>query len=133
MLISFEGLPGSGKTTQSGMLAERLRSQSMQVTCLPDLITLDAGDLCSRLVALFESSGDPFMRHGNVFTDTYLAAAIRADITATLIDPALRAGHIVIEDRGVHTMYSCSLASVLRHHDCDTSLEHGAGVIPRRR
>jgi dTMP kinase len=101
------------------MLAERLRSQGTQVTCLPDLVTLRAGDLCSRLITLFASSGDPFMRHGDVFTDTYLAAAIRADIAATLIDPALRAGHVVIEDRGIHTMYSYSLASVFTHHDWD--------------
>jgi len=120
MLISFEGLPGSGKTTQSRLLAERLASEDVPVTCLPDLATLAPGGL-GALYEMFSSSGDPFLRHGDVFTDTYLAAAIRADIVATRIEPALLQRHVVIEDRGAHTMCSYSLATILRHHEWDTS------------
>jgi dTMP kinase len=119
MLISFEGLPGAGKTTQSVMLADRLSVDGYQVAYLPDLITLTTDDAGERLFDLFASSGDPFMRHDDVLTDTYLAAAIRANIVATCIEPALKSHQVVIEDRGVHTMYSYSLATILRHHRID--------------
>jgi dTMP kinase len=120
MLISFEGLPGSGKTTQSRLLAKRLASEDVPVTYLPDLAAPAPGCL-GALYEMFASSGDPFRRHGDVFTDTYLAAAIRADIVATRIEPALLQRHVVIEDRGAHTMCSYSLATILRHHEWDTS------------
>lgn len=119
MLISFEGLPGAGKTTQAQLLAGRLRSEGTEVTYLPDLMTLAADALGGQLFELFAQSGDPFKRHGQITTDTFLAAAIRANIVATCIQPALDAGHVVIEDRGAHTMYSYSLAGILRHHHLD--------------
>jgi dTMP kinase len=110
VLISFEGLPGSGKTTQSRLLAQQLT----------DLGALDSGDLGRVLLDLFASSGDPFMRHRDVFTDTYLAAAIRAQITATCIQPAQQRHQVIIEDRGLDTMCSYSLATILQHHHWDT-------------
>lgn len=120
MLISLEGLPGAGKTTQSTMLADRLLADGYKVAYLPDLVTLTADDVGAQLFDLFASSGDPFMRHDDVLTDTYLAAAIRANIVATSLEPALESNQVVIEDRGVHTMYSYSLATILRHHRIDT-------------
>jgi hypothetical protein len=56
------------------------------------------------------------VRPGDAVTDTLLAAASRTDIVATRIDPALSAhqDQVVIEDRGIHTMQSYALASLLR-------------------
>ncbi|HVB44721.1 MAG TPA: hypothetical protein VNF47_18745 [Streptosporangiaceae bacterium] len=119
MLISFEGLPGTGKTTQVQLLAEHLRSDGTRAYALPDLAGLTTDDTGQRLSELFAISGDPFKRTGDVTTDTFLAAAIRANIHATSIQPALNAGYTVIEDRGAHTMYSYSLAGILRHHRTD--------------
>ena len=116
MLISFEGLPGAGKTTQSRRLADRLRHDGLAVAYLPDLATLTVDPLGDRLFALFASSGDPFRRHGDVLTDTLLAAAIRAQITAAAIRPAVEEHQVVIEDRGVHTMYAYSLATLRRDY-----------------
>ncbi|MEU3455276.1 dTMP kinase [Micromonospora sp. NPDC006766] len=115
MLIAFEGLPGAGKTTQSRALAAHLSQHGAAVTYLPDNLTRDAQQLGRPLLTLF-NSGDPFSRHDSVLTDTYLAAAIRADTYATHIAGALAAGTTVIEDRGLHTLYSYSLAGLLQKH-----------------
>lgn len=115
MLIAFEGLPGAGKTTQARRLAAYLVRRGTAVTYLPDNLTRTADPLGQTLLALF-NSGDPFARQGSVITETFLAAAIRANTLPTHITPALDAGTTVIEDRGLHTMYSYSLATILQKH-----------------
>ncbi|MEU7802530.1 dTMP kinase [Micromonospora arborensis] len=115
MLIAFEGLPGAGKTTQSRALAAHLTQRGIPVAYLPDNLTRDAEPLGRSLLTLF-GSDDPFSRHDSVITDTYLAAAIRVDTYATDIAGALAAGTTVIEDRGLHTIYSYSLAGLLQKH-----------------
>lgn len=115
MLIGFEGLPGAGKSTQSSMLADFLTRQGLTVSYLPDNLTRDAGPLGRSLLTLFDS-GDPFSRHEHVVTDTLLGAAIRADTYATDIARHLAEGSTVIEDRGIHTLYSYSLARLRQHH-----------------
>ncbi|MBV9142446.1 MAG: hypothetical protein JO115_16310 [Pseudonocardiales bacterium] len=102
MLISFEGLPGAGKSTQ----------------------TVDTEPLATTLIDLFASSGDPYRRHGDAITETLLAAAIRTDILTTRIDPALEdhPDTVVIEDRGIHTMQSYALASLRRDHRANLDL-----------
>ncbi|WP_410646404.1 dTMP kinase [Amycolatopsis sp. cmx-4-54] len=118
MLITFEGLPGAGKSTQAQMLARCLRAHGHTVTTLPDLATLDTEPVAAALVALLRTNADPFLRTGDAITDTLITAAIRADLVATVLDPALATapGAIVIEDRGIHTMASYAIASLLREH-----------------
>ncbi|MFG2210451.1 dTMP kinase [Streptomyces sp. NPDC048638] len=115
MLIAFEGLPGAGKTTQSRLLADHLTRQEVPVNYLPDNLTRTEDALGSTLLELFVSA-DPFSRHGSVITDTMLATAIRTNTVATHIAPALMTGQTVIEDRGVHTIQSYSLATLLQKH-----------------
>ena len=116
MLIAVEGLPGSGKTTQARLLATRLSQAGVPAVFLPDNLTRAEDILGQALLKIFDS-GDPFSRHGSVVTDTVLAAAIRANTFPAFIAPALAEGAIVIEDRGLHTMYSYSLATLLQKHD----------------
>ncbi|MGH3721579.1 MAG: dTMP kinase [Pseudonocardiaceae bacterium] len=124
MLISFEGLPGAGKSTQAALLARCLTQQGLPAVTLADLATLPTDPVAATLVDLFVSSGDPYLRHGDAITDTLLAVAIRADIVATRIDPALEDNPrtVVIEDRGIHTMQSYSVASLLRDHRASADL-----------
>jgi thymidylate kinase len=124
MLISFEELPGAGKSTQAALLATCLTQQELPAVTLPDLATLDTEPVAATLIDLFASSGDPYLRHGDAVTETLLAAAIRADILATRIDPALEehSATVVIEDRGIHTMQSYALASLLRDHRASLDL-----------
>lgn len=119
MLITFEGLPGAGKSTQSRMLARCLEASGQPVIALPDLATLDTDPVAATLVDLLRTSGDPFLRTGDAITDTMITAAIRADLVATVLDPALAenlAAAVVIEDRGIHTMASYAIAVLLRQH-----------------
>jgi len=137
VLVSLEGLPGSGKSTQARLLENRLRDEGLAVAYLPDLATLDTDDVGTTLVEIFSSSDDPFLRHGDVVTECLLAAAVRADIVATRIEPALDHHDVVIEDRGVHTMYSYGLASLIRQHAVDVddavSWLDGLGCLAGRR
>jgi thymidylate kinase len=124
MLITLEGLPGAGKTTQAALLAQCLRHHGHDVTTLPDLATLDTEPIAATIIELLASTGDPYLRSGDAITDTLLTAAIRADIVATILDPALTATPhgIVIEDRGIHTMASYAIASLLRDHRATTEV-----------
>ncbi|MGH3867777.1 MAG: dTMP kinase [Pseudonocardiaceae bacterium] len=127
MLISFEGLPGAGKSTQVALLTACLTHRGLPTVTLPDLATLDTDPVAATLIELFASSGDPYLRNGDAVTDTLLAAAIRADIVATRLDPALRPpqDQVVIEDRGIHTMQSYALAGLLRDHRANIDLAVG--------
>lgn len=96
MLISLEGLPGAGKSTQGRLLQQRLSREGYRTAYLPDLATLETDVLGDQLVEMFSFSGDPFMRHRDVLTESFLAAAIRANIVATRIDPAEGVHDVVI-------------------------------------
>lgn len=124
MLISFEGLPGAGKSTQAALLARCLTQHGLPTLTLPDLATLPTEPVAATLIDLLASSGDPYLRHGDAVTDSLLAAAIRAEILATLIDPVLDANPdtVLIEDRGIHTMQSYALAGLRRDHRASTDL-----------
>lgn len=91
--ITFEGGEGTGKSTQAGRLAERLRRAGREV------------------VLTREPGGSPFAEHvrglilsgktppHDALSEALLFYAARADHLAATIRPALAAGHWVISDR----------------------------------
>jgi dTMP kinase len=91
--ITFEGLDGSGKSTQLRRLKEWLQSKGLAVTATRQPGGTRAGDRIRAL--LLDSRTDslsPFAELGLMFSD-------RAQSIAEVIEPALEAGRIVLCDR----------------------------------
>src|SRR6266545_2458315 len=92
LLITFEGVEGSGKSTHCRLLADWLRSQGREVvlTSEPDGTPLGAA-----VRGLFEVEGVP----PTPLAQTFLFMAARQQHVAQVIRPALSRGAVVISDR----------------------------------
>lgn len=92
LFVTFEGGEGSGKSTQLGILAERL-----QATGTVPLVTREPGGtpLAEGIRALLL---DPSHAPGAI-AEALLMVAARADLVATRLRPALEAGRVVLCDR----------------------------------
>lgn len=91
--ISFEGIDGSGKSTQARMLAEHLRSKGHAVTLTREPGGSTGAEEIRRLVL----EGDP--DRWSPETEILLFTAARRDHLEKTIRPALARGEIVITDR----------------------------------
>lgn len=95
--ISFEGLDGSGKTTQLHRLAEWLRASGYSVVTLRQPGSTALGD---RLRAvLLDSRSETALGPLSPMAEMALMFADRAQAVAEIISPALDAGSIVLCDR----------------------------------
>jgi len=92
VLITVEGVEGSGKTTQCLKLAEHLRCRGLEVvqTSEPDGTPLGIA-----MRALFEREGTP----PTSLTQTFLFMAARQQHVSEVIRPALAQGAVVLSDR----------------------------------
>ena len=91
--ISFEGIDGSGKTTQLELLAEQLRTEGHQV-----LLTREpGGSPGAEEIRTLVLQGDP--DRWSAETELLLFTAARRDHLERTILPALAAGKIVLCDR----------------------------------
>lgn len=91
--ISFEGIDGSGKSTQAKLLIERLNSNSIE-TCF---VREPGGTKISeeiRNILLDDRAEEISSR-----TEALLMCASRAQLTKNIITPELKAGKWVIADR----------------------------------
>lgn len=92
MLLTFEGIDGSGKSTQARLLTERLEAEGEA----PLLLREPGGtELSERVRTLLL---DPAL-HIEPFAELLLFSAARAQLVAEQIRPALAAGRIVVCDR----------------------------------
>ena len=91
--ITFEGIDGSGKSTQSRALAETLRAQGFDTVLTREPGGSAGADDIRRLVL----EGDP--DRWSAETEILLFTAARRDHLERLIDPALAAGKVVVCDR----------------------------------
>jgi dTMP kinase len=91
VLITFEGIDRSGKTTQARMLVEALGDEAL-------LVREPGGTpAAERIRALVK---DPLLELEPI-TETLLFGAARAELVASVIRPALAAGRMVVCDRYV--------------------------------
>jgi dTMP kinase len=92
MFITFEGIEGSGKTTQQQRLAELLRERGRTV-----VVTKEPGGtpLADRIRAILLDSASVI----DPVAEVFLFAASRRQHTTEVIEPALARGEVVLCDR----------------------------------
>lgn len=93
MFVSFEGIDGSGKSTQARLLAARLEAAGRRVTLTREPGGSPGAEEIRRL--LLEGAGDRWSAE----TECLLFTAARRDHVERVIAPALAAGDVVICDR----------------------------------
>ncbi|MDD5376488.1 MAG: dTMP kinase [Candidatus Gracilibacteria bacterium] len=96
MYIVFEGMVGSGKSTQSKKLFEHLKTK------YPDWNIIHVREPGSTIIAQeirLLAQSRVFEEDMHPITEAYLYAAARAQLLHTLVKPTLDAGGIVIADR----------------------------------
>lgn len=91
--ISLEGIDGSGKSTQAGLLAQKLRAAGRRVVQTREPGGTEGAEEIRRLLV----EGDP--ARWSAETEILLYTAARRDHVERLIRPALAAGDIVVTDR----------------------------------
>lgn len=93
MFITFEGIDGSGKSTQARKLAQSLIDQGRNVVLTREPGGSQGAEDIRRLLV----EGDP--GRWSAETEILLFTAARRDHLERRIEPALRTGQIVISDR----------------------------------
>jgi dTMP kinase len=91
VFVSFEGLDGSGKTTQARLLAASLRADGHEIVATREPGGTPVGEEVRRLLL----DGVEM----TAWAEAALFAAARAELVEQVIRPALAAGRIVLSDR----------------------------------
>lgn len=92
MLITFEGIDGSGKSTQIDLLKEYLISKNKHVVCLREPGGTNLAEKIRNILLNDKNDINPI-------SELLLFEAARADLTEKEIIPAIKDGYIVILDR----------------------------------
>ncbi len=126
MFVTFEGVDGSGKSTQARLLAERLRSEGRDVVATREPGGTDLGERIRDLVL--------HGRHVTPWAEASLFAAARAQLVDDVIRPARERGADVVCDRYVDS--SLAYQGIARglgvDHVLELNLIATGGVLPDR-
>lgn len=93
MFITFEGLDGSGKTTQAKLLADRLSREHRNVLVLREPGGTEVGEKIRTILL------DRTLQGMTTISEFFLFSASRAQLVEEVIRPALAAGVVVVCDR----------------------------------
>lgn len=94
MFFSFDGIDGVGKSTQVRLFEEALRRHGFDVVVCRDPGSTPLGERIRELLLSIDSS-TPINRRSEMLL--YMAA--RAQLVDEVIQPALKAGQVVVADR----------------------------------
>lgn len=93
LFLAFEGVEGSGKTTQVRLLAEALRARGVSVTVAREPGSTPLGERVRETVLADLELGVPAR------SELFLMLAARAAFVEQVVLPGLAAGEVVIADR----------------------------------
>jgi dTMP kinase len=125
VFVTFEGLDGSGKTTQAERLAETLRAEGRDVVATREPGGTPLGEEVRKLLLGVEMSP---------WAEATLFAAARAELVERVIAPALAAGRDVICDRYIDSSlaYQGLARGLGAERIFDLNLTATGGLLPDR-
>jgi len=124
MFVTFEGVDGSGKSTQAELLRDALAAEGREVVLTREPGGTELGERVRELVL-----NGPEM---TPWAEAALFAAARAELVATVIRPALDRGADVIADRYVDSSlaYQGIARGVGIEHVLELNLHVVQGLMP---
>ena len=127
MFVTFEGLDGSGKSTQAALLVERLRGNGREVVATREPGGTPVGERVREV--LLGGEGELL-----AWTEAALFAAARSEIVARVIRPALARAADVVCDRYVDSSLAYQGAARGLGVEAVLALNEGAtgGLLPDR-
>src|SRR5437870_2945235 len=100
LLVTFEGVEGSGKTTQAARLVESLKRESLPVTSVREPGGTVLGEKVREILLSVEHHDMAAWAEASLYT------AARAQLLKEVIIPRLARGDIVVADRFVDSTFA---------------------------